>query len=236
MLLTLWSPKGGSGTSVVAAALALVAAGRGESRLADLGGDQPAILGLPPTVRPVAAPDDGLVGWLAAGPAAPTERLDGLAVPAGPGLAVLPRGSGRLEVAAAEAGAALAVALRDGSTTVVDAGAAEAPAAGALLAVSDVILMVIRPCYLALRRAVADPRLGASDGAVLVEEPGRALDAADVAEVLGVPVVGRVPCRAEIARAVDAGVLRDHLPAALAGPAGALLDRLPEVVDGRWAA
>ena len=222
MLLSLWSPKGGSGTSVVVAALALVAAGRGESRLADLGGDQPAILGLPPT-GPPGAGDDGLVGWLTAGSSAPTERLDGLAVAVGPGLSVLPRGSGPLEVATAEAGAALAVALRDGYTTVVDAGAVMA-------------LMVIRPCYLALRRAVADPRLSDTNGAVLVEEPGRALDADDVAAVLGVPVVGRVPCRAEIARAVDAGVLGNRLPAALAGPAGALLDRLPELVGGRWAA
>jgi MinD superfamily P-loop ATPase len=48
VLIALWSPKGGSGTSVVAASLALVAAERFEARLADLGGDQPAILGLPP--------------------------------------------------------------------------------------------------------------------------------------------------------------------------------------------
>ena len=37
----LWSAKGGSGTTVVAAALALVPAGRGEAPLADLGGDLP---------------------------------------------------------------------------------------------------------------------------------------------------------------------------------------------------
>ena len=236
MLLALWSPKGGSGTSVVAAALALVAAGRGESRLADLGGDQPAILGLPPLTATAAGAGAGLVGWLAAGSSAPTDRLDDLAAPVAPGLSVLERGSGALEAATAEAGAALAVALRDGYTTVVDAGATAAPAAGAIVAVADVALMVIRPCYLALRRALADERLGASCGAVLVEEPGRALDAGDVAAVLGVPVVGRFPCRAEIARAVDAGVLRDRLPAALAEPAGALLDRLPDVAGGRWAA
>ena len=236
MLLALWSPKGGSGTSVVAAALALSAAGRGATRLADLGGDQPAILGLPPLTAPAAGADAGLVGWLAAGSSAPTERLDDLAAPVAPGLSVLPRGWGALEAATADAGAALAVALRDGSTTVVDLGAAATSATGAIVAVADVGLMVIRPCYLALRRAVVDSRLGASCGAVLVEEPGRALDAGDVEAVLGVPVVGRFPCRAEIARAVDAGVLRDRLPAALAEPAAALLDRLSDLVDGRWAA
>jgi len=235
VLLALWSPKGGSGTSVAAAALALVAAGRGESRLADLGGDQPAILGLAPTVVPTGA-DGGLVGWLSAGPSAPTEWLEDLAAPVSPGLSVLLRGSGPLEAATAEAGAALAVALRDGYTTVLDVGAAVAPAAGAMVAVADVAVMVVRPCYLALRRAVADPRLAHSAGVVMVEEPGRALDGSDVAAVLGLPVVGRFPCRAEIARAVDAGVLRDRLPTGLAAPAAALLDGLSAVVDGRWAA
>jgi len=235
VLLALWSPKGGSGTSVVAAALALVAAERGESRLADLGGDQPAILGLPPTPAP-AAGADGLAGWLSAGPSAPTEWLDDLAAPVVPGLSVLIRGSGALEAATAEAGAALATALRDGYTTVLDAGACGAPPVRAAVEVADVALMVIRPCYLALRRAVADPRLEHSYGAILVEEPGRALGAADVAAVLGRPVVGRFPVRAEIARAVDAGVLRDRLPAALATAAGTLLGGLPEAFDGWWAA
>jgi hypothetical protein len=70
----------------------------------------------------------------------------------------------------------------------------------------------------------------------LVEDPGRALDAADVAAVLGVPVVGRVPVRAEIARAVDAGVLRDRLPDPLAAAAAVVLDRVAGQAGGCWAA
>ena len=233
MLLALWSPKGGSGTSVVAAALALVAAGRGDTRLADLGGDQPGILGLASTAP---APHDGLAGWLAAGAAAPTEWLDDLAVPVVPGLTLLARGSGPVDEAASEAGAALAIALSDGGTALLDAGAATAPSARAAVDVADVALMVVRPCYLALRRAVGDPRPERSRGMILVEEPGRALDADDVAAVLGLPVVGRFPVRAEIARAVDAGVLRDRLPPALAAPAAAILAGLVDEVDGRWAA
>ena len=233
MLLALWSPKGGSGTSVVAAALALLAAGGGDTRLADFGGDQPGILGLPSTAPGL---HDGLVGWLAAGASAPTEWLDRLAVPVVPGLSLLPRGSGALDEAESEAGAALAVALRDGGTALLDAGAGTAPAARAAVDVADVALMVVRPCYLALRRAVGDPRLGRSRGTILVEEPGRALDADDVAAVLGLPVVGRFPVRAEIARAVDAGVVRDRLPPSLAAPAAAVLAGLADDVDGRWAA
>ncbi len=60
MLLTLWSPKGGSGTSVLAAACALVLARRADgARLVDLAGDQPAIFGLPTD------PGTGLADWLA---------------------------------------------------------------------------------------------------------------------------------------------------------------------------
>jgi hypothetical protein len=242
VLLALWSPKGGSGTSVVAAAMALVSAGREETRLADLGGDQPAILGLPlpPSSSVAAGPSEGLVGWLAAGPSTPTEWLDEMSVPVVPGLALLPRGFGiGADRLPEEAGAALAVGLRDGGIAVLDAGSSRGSDHGAAFAaieVADTALMVIRPCYLALRRAVADARLARSAGAILVEDPGRALDAADVAAVLNVPVVGRVPVRAEIARAVDAGVLRDRLPNPLATSAAIILDRLADLAGGRWAA
>jgi hypothetical protein len=82
---------------------------------------------------------------------------------------------------------------------------------------------------------VADSRLRPSSGAILVEEPGRALDAGDVAAVLGLPVVARFPVRADIARAIDAGVLRDRLPAPLASPAATLLAGLADA-RGMWAA
>jgi MinD superfamily P-loop ATPase len=236
VLLALWSPKGGSGTSVVAAAVALVAAGRGETRLADLGGDQPAIFGLP-LFPSDSGPCDGLSGWLAAGPSTPTEWLDEMTVPVVPGLDLLPRGPDVVAGLSPEAGAALAVALRDSGVAVLDTGSGHdhGGAVRAAIEVADMALMVIRPCYLALRRAVGDPRLARSAGAILVEDPGRALDAADVAAVLGLPVVGRIPVRAEIARAVDAGVLRDRLPNPLATAATVVLDRATDV-GGRWAA
>ena len=108
MLFALWSPKGGSGylgarRGVCAAALAR----RGGCRLADLAGDQPAILGLG------ADPDTGIAEWLATGPDAPVDALDRLAVEVAPGLILVPPGTPRLLAppAAAEAGAALGAAL-----------------------------------------------------------------------------------------------------------------------------
>jgi hypothetical protein len=206
VLVCLWSPKGGSGTSVVAAAVAAVLARTTPCRLADLGGDQAAVLGL------TADPVTGLLDWLAAGAEVP-EALDRLAVEVAPDLALLPAG-GRAgtEAAAArpgaEAGAALAAALRRRpGPTIVDVGVDRSPAAAVLVEAADVALLVLRPCYLALRRAVASPSRAHSSGVVLVEEPGRGLGRSDIADVLDRPVLARVPWRPGVGRAVDAGVL-----------------------------
>jgi len=224
VLLALWSPKGGSGTSVVAAACSLVLARHGGARLVDLAGDQPAIFGLS------ADPPTGINDWLAAGPEAPTEALARLAVEAAAELVLLPRGSAPASLrppAAAEAGAALGVALRDGPVpTVLDLGTAVEPAARALVEVSDAAVVVVRGCYLALRRAVAAPALVRSSGIVVVEEAGRSLGAKDVADVLERPVLAHITVRASIARAVDAGVLGTRLPDTLARPVSEMLGRL----------
>jgi len=230
VLLALWSPKGGSGTSVLAAASALVLARRADgARLADLDGDLPAILGL------AADPPTGLADWLAAGAEAPVDALARLAVPAAPGVALLPRGvtdRALAAVPAAEAGAALAVALRDGPVpTVIDAGRANTPAARAVVEVADVSVAVVRGCYLALRRGVHSPLLARTTGLVLVEEPSRSLGAAEVADVLDRPVLVRVPVRPAIARAVDAGVLASRLPDPLARPVARFLEGLDLIAD-----
>ena len=225
MLLALWSPKGGSGTSVLAASTALVVARgpAGGCRLADLDGDQPAIFGL------AGEPDLGLLDWLAAGPEAPTEALDRLACEVAPGVAVLPAGGPASPLAgrpAAEAGAALAVALRDGTLPVVaDCGRADEPASRAVAEVADSTVAVVRGCYLTLRRAVRAPALAATTGVVLVEEAGRTLSRREVADVLGVPVLTRVPVREPVFRAVDAGVLAARLPEVLARAAADLVAR-----------
>jgi hypothetical protein len=213
---------------VLAAACSLVLARElptpGGVRLADLGGDQPAIFGLG------ADPELGLLDWLGAGPEAPSEAIDRLVVEVAPGVALLPRGgSGRVlaPVAAAEAGAALAVVLGDAPfPTIVDCGAATEPATRAVAEVAHVTVAVIRGCYLALRRAVHSPVLACTAGVVLVEEQGRSLSAHEVSEVLNVPVLARIPARPAIARAVDAGILPTRLPDLLARPTAELLHRV----------
>jgi CO dehydrogenase nickel-insertion accessory protein CooC1 len=209
MVLAVWSPKGGVGTSVIAAGLAVVLSRSHAvtgARLADLAGDQPSIFGV------ASDPPTGLADWLAAGVEAPTEALDRLAVPVRPRLVVLPRGGspGALPGEGA-AGAALAVAL-DGVPTIIDAGVPRDPAARGVVAAADISVVVVRPCYLALRRAVGDDLLRTAAGVIVIEEVGRALTHRDVGNVLGRRVLARVPMRVSIAKSVDAGLFGGRLP------------------------
>ena len=84
-------------------------------------------------------------------------------------------------------------------------------------------LLVLRPCYLALRQALTSGMCTTAAGVVLVAEPGRALEDKDVAAVTALAVIATIPVRADIAQAVDAGVLADRLPEALATAAGQIL-------------
>ncbi len=206
MLIACWSVKGGSGTTVVTAALAAIA-GRGgaPALLADLAGDLPAALGIPEPPAP------GLTEWLAAGPDVPGDSLARLEVDAAPNVRLLPWcGDGP----SLHDGDRLAAALARRPFVVADCGTGPTGAARAVAGAADRSLLVIRPCYLAVRRALAAPLRPSA--IVLVAEAGRALGRSDVEDVLGVPVVSIVPWDGSIARAVDAGLLAGRLPRLLA--------------------
>jgi hypothetical protein len=213
MLVCFWSPKGGSGTSVIAASAALVLARETDARIVDLCGDQPAVLGLAHDPAP------GLLDWMRAGVDAPTDALEHLSVNVAPRLDLLPAGDAHGFAAAPEAGAALAVALdADPRPGVCDLGRLDDPAVRAFAEVAGVGVVVVRGCYLGLRRAVRHPAITEVVGAILIDEHGRSLGAPDVEDVLGVPVLATIPARTSIARAVDAGVLPTRLPDSLGRP------------------
>jgi hypothetical protein len=85
--------------------------------------------------------------------------------------------------------------------------------------VSDVSLVVVRACYLALRRTVHAPLLATAAGAVVVGENRSSLHARDVGEVLTIPVVASVPLLSATARLVDAGVFARRAPESVLRPA-----------------
>ncbi|MGH9153294.1 MAG: hypothetical protein ACRD03_13055, partial [Acidimicrobiales bacterium] len=90
MLVACWSVKGGSGTTVVAAALAMVLASADAKgvTLVDLGGDLPAALGVPEPAGP------GVGEWLGAGDGVGPDALRRLEVEVAPGVALVTRGDG----------------------------------------------------------------------------------------------------------------------------------------------
>jgi hypothetical protein len=219
MLLSCWSAKGGSGTTVVAAALALVLRRTTDhdALIVDLVGDVPAALGVSePSSR-------GLADWLAAGADVPADGLARLELPVGDGVTLLPRGDGPLDPAERH-GVLASMLSGDPRAVVVDCGRLVGPVgspgpAGAELALdlargATHSLLVTRACYLSLRRVASAPLR--PSGVVLVAEPGRSLDAVDIEHVVGAPVVATVGVEPAVARAVDAGLLGSRLPRGLA--------------------
>jgi MinD-like ATPase involved in chromosome partitioning or flagellar assembly len=208
VLVTCWSSKGGCGVTTVAASLALsLAAGGEEVLLVDLAGDLPAALGMPEPAGP------GVSDWLAAHPHTDRVALETARRDVAPGLGLVPLGAGPLR-GGPPLDALVEALATVGPTVVVDAGVVRAgdPALAAVAAASS-SLLVLRPCYLALRRAVALPVRPSA--VILVEEPGRALGRADIEAVLDVPVRAQVPADPAIARALDAGLLLSRLPRSL---------------------
>ncbi|HEX6596667.1 MAG TPA: hypothetical protein VF045_07020, partial [Acidimicrobiales bacterium] len=177
VLVACWSPKGGSGTTVASVLLALTWARLSSSDvvLADVAGDVPAALGVPDPSGP------GLADWLSASTDVGADALARLEVDIGHGLRLLGRGSTE---AGSSAGGGLraeslaAVLVADSRPVVADCGGADRTPGRQLAAGAALSLVVLRPCYLALRRALAAPIR--PSGIVLVQEAGRALQRRDV--------------------------------------------------------
>ena len=210
-MIVCWSVKGGSGTTVVAAALALVLAQRHEAgaRLVDMSGDTPSALGMSEPAS------EGIAEWLSAADHPGVEALNNLMLPVTAHLGVIPRGHNVIVPSLVNLDRLrdLAEAIAQSTMpTVVDAGSGLA--AIPIIEHATRSLLIIRPCYLALRRAsllTTKP-----NGIIVITEPGRALGVHDVESVVGAPVLAEIPFDPAIARAVDAGLLAGRVPTLLA--------------------
>ena len=180
--ITLHGARGGQGTTTIAAALALFAADAGPTTLVC---DDPtatcALLGVPAPLG-----DD----WAQV---TPSLRLD-------------PSGS-----QPASQGLDATVIVDGGRLPQSRPGDRSVAPAGDIVPLPGEHYAVLRgPCYVALASLLSSlgPRI---DGVVLVSEDGRSLTAADVHDVLGVPVVATVPTDPAVARTIDAGLLTSRL-------------------------
>lgn len=202
-----WSVKGGSGTTVAATAIALLAArGVGEPAvLVDLAGDVSTVLGLP-------RPEFGVDDWLVSPDSVGISALDGLAIDACPGLRLIPGSRDHGSPRASRIATLVQWLRSQPGAVVIDLGVRlrRDPVADAIADCCDRSLLVTRPCYLALRLAADAPYR--PSGIVLIREKDRSLDAVDVEASAGAPVVATIDVHPAIARAVDAGLLNTRLP------------------------
>jgi len=200
-MILCWAAKGGSGTTVVACALALGSARGQATILVDLAGDCATALGLAEPSGP------GVTDWLSS-PSASPKDLSRLAVTVRDGVQLIPRGNGHPPDGQ---WSRLVAALANLDCVVIDGGTGCPPTE--LHEAAEHSLLVTRPCYIALRRV---QQIGVRPtGVVLVDEPGRALTSSDVEHALGVPVVAEVLYDPAVARAVDSGLLACRLPRSL---------------------
>lgn len=208
MLTLCWAAKGGSGTTVVTAGLAL-ALHPTPTILVDLAGDLPATLGVSEPASP------GALDWLATD--APPDRLTNLRVRIDERLELLPAGHRPSPATAPDPARWQLLAEYLGrlpGQVVVDAGTGVP--SKALIAIADRAWLVTRNCYLGL--LAAHRQVGHASAAVLVEEPGRHVGADDVEHSLGIPVATTILQDPAIARAADAGLLLGRLPGGLRRP------------------
>lgn len=211
MLHTMWSVKGGSGVSVTVALSALSLARRdGRALVVDLRGDQPAVLGLAEPARP------GVRDWLASTDSS-AAALARLIIEVGDGLWLLPAGTAVTWPPHRVAQLVEALSQMQGQV-VIDAGLIDGPgvtdhpvvALGHTLAAAGTSLLVMHPCYLALRRAMAAEL--AADGVVVLVDSGRSVGGDQIARSLRLPVVATIVVDPAVARSVDSGMLvrRSH--------------------------
>lgn len=194
MLTTIYSPKGGSGTTTVAASFALTESTPVTLVDAAEHGDLPAILGLPNTYF------DGFAEWSWA-TGDPVELFRRLTHAAMPNLDLVHRGADKINARVLPQ----MQAVVEHTHIIMDCGMN-----GDLANLGHRRLMVLRADYIALKRAL---NFGTSPtGIILVQEPERSLTARDVEDVLGVQVLTAIPFDPVISRTLDAGILAARQP------------------------
>lgn len=241
-VIALWAPKGGQGVTTIAAGLAVaVGENEGACTLVDYGGDLPAVFGM------AMDPGVGIWEWDA------QHHDDDLADDVTSGLEIrrlgtsvttkvwlVPSGS-HLPAGRARCVPAAMNGLRaNGGTSVVDLGSLHPDDLAHACAAADIAVMVTRPEYVSLRRALRMKAHGLTDAVIVVAEPERSLALRDVVDVLDVSTAVQarwndalsVTHSAIVSRAVDAGVFAYRAPVGFAVDMRDALKRLNQASEG----
>ena len=201
MIITVHGAKGGQGTTTIAAALALITARIGtRTLLVDTAGDLPHVLATTDPTGP------GLSDYL--NPNRHDLALSHIVQHVTENIDLITTGTQPTPTLDTHSYGLLTSGCDTYDIVIIDT-ATHAPAWNRL---ADRNILVTRPCYLALARAVHADR---PTDLVLIAEPGRALTTPDLEAALGIPVTATIPVDPAIARCIDAGLLNTRLPRTL---------------------
>lgn len=219
MLISIFSPKGGSGCSTSTCLIAKSLAGHipnTEVFLIDAyNGDLDSIVGVE------SESEYGFVQWVeSANPT--TTNLDRISNNVLENLSFVKYSSVKRDIylrnveidnADAEKFEKVATALNsEENICVVDLGTRVDAVSNSIIASSDLVIMVMKSCYVGLNRATAHPYIEKVDAAIIIEEQGRSIGSKQISEVLKINCIIEIDARRDFARAVDAGVLVVRTP------------------------
>lgn len=104
------------------------------------------------------------------------------------------------------------------SHCVVDLGTKFDSLNASIAKASDTIVMALRPCYMGLSRAMKHPLMSEIDVCVLVRESGRTLKTQDMVRALKLSRVIELEARRDFARVIDSGLLAHRTPEGMLSP------------------
>jgi cellulose biosynthesis protein BcsQ len=224
VLISIISPKGGSGCSVVSCVVAYCLADKAQTLLVDACKGDISILSDIDDFR--YSFDEWCVSDV------PTaESLINISEDVSPDLAVVAGLSGPSSLDSASTGffsyekrSHLVDELcKVDRHCVVDLGQRTDLLAQDIVAASDLVLCVLRQCYVGLYRATHHPFVSRVDAFVVIEESGRSISVSQIAETLHADVVIEMQARRDFARVIDAGVLLYRMPVQLRTPVESFL-------------
>lgn len=95
---------------------------------------------------------------------------------------------------------------------IVDIGTRVNETTNALVEASDLVIMVMKGCYVSLNRASAHPYTSSTDTCIVISEPGRTITTKQISDVLKLNCIIEIEARRDFAKCIDAGILIFRTP------------------------
>lgn len=103
------------------------------------------------------------------------------------------------------------------SNYVIDIGTNVNESTNAIIEASDIVVMVIKGCYISLNRASSHPYSSSADSVIVLSEPGRTITSKQICDVLRIKCVIEIEARRDFAKCIDAGILIFRTPKNMIG-------------------